>query len=254
MADQPHAPRPSGAKERSPSSASPRQQVRARLPVGLAVLAVVGLAAWVAVGQGGMAADAATPSPMAATAPPGSPVKDTVPARFPGAATALFAGGCFWCIEADFEKMPGVLEVESGYTAGKTANPTYQAVSAGHTGHTEGVRVIYDPTKVSYPQLVEYFWRHIDPTVKDRQFCDIGDQYRSGIYWQNEAERQTAEASRDALLKSGRFKTIHTELAPASVFYLAEDYHQDYYKKNTVRYNYYRLSCGRDARVKQLWE
>lgn len=253
MADQPHAPRPSGAKDRSPSSASPRQQVRARLPVGLAVLAVVGLAAWVAVGQGGMAADAATPSPMAATAPPGSPVKDTVPARFPGAATALFAGGCFWCIEADFEKMPGVLEVESGYTAGKTANPTYQAVSAGHTGHTEGVRVIYDPTKVSYPQLVEYFWRHIDPTVKDRQFCDIGDQYRSGIYWQNEAERQTAEASRDALLKSGRFKTIHTELAPASVFYLAEDYHQDYYKKNTVRYNYYRLSCGRDARVKQLW-
>lgn len=254
MADQPHAPRPSGAKERSPSSASPRQQVRARLPVGLAVLAVLGLAAWVAVGQGGMAADAATPSPMAATAPPGSPVKDTVPVRFPGAATALFAGGCFWCIEADFEKMPGVLEVESGYTAGKTANPTYQAVSAGHTGHTEGVRVIYDPTKVSYPQLVEYFWRHIDPTVKDRQFCDIGDQYRSGIYWQNEAERQTAEASRDALLKSGRFKTIHTELAPASVFYLAEDYHQDYYKKNTVRYNYYRLSCGRDARVKQLWE
>lgn len=169
-------------------------------------------------------------------------------------ATAVFAGGCFWCIEKDFEKLPGVVEVESGYTAGNTANPTYEQVSAGRTGHTEAVRVVYDPAKVSYAQLVEYFWRHIDPTVKDRQFCDVGSQYRSGIYWGNEAERQVALASRDALLKSGRFKTIHTELAPASAFYLAETYHQDYYKKNPVRYNYYRLSCGRDARVKALWE
>lgn len=169
-------------------------------------------------------------------------------------ATAVFAGGCFWCIEADFEKMAGVLEVESGYTAGKTNNPTYEDVSAGHTGHTEAVRVIYDPTKVSYPQLVAYFWRHIDPTVKDRQFCDVGSQYRSGIYWQNDAERLAAQASRDELLKSGRFKQIHTEIQPASKFYLAEDYHQNYYKKNPVRYNYYRLSCGRDARIKKLWE
>lgn len=169
-------------------------------------------------------------------------------------ATAVFAGGCFWCIEKDFEKLPGVVEVESGYTAGNTANPTYEQVSAGRTGHTEAVRVVYDPAKVSYAQLVEYFWRHIDPTVKDRQFCDVGSQYRSGIYWGNETERQVALASRDALLKSGRFKTIHTELAPASAFYLAETYHQDYYKKNPVRYNYYRLSCGRDARVKALWE
>ena len=169
-------------------------------------------------------------------------------------ATAVFAGGCFWCIEADFEKVAGVLEVESGYTAGKTNNPTYEDVSAGHTGHTEAVRVIYDPTKVSYPQLVAYFWRHIDPTVKDRQFCDVGSQYRSGIYWQNDAERLAAQASRDELLKSGRFKQIHTEIQPASKFYLAEDYHQNYYKKNPVRYNYYRLSCGRDAQVKQLWE
>ncbi len=169
-------------------------------------------------------------------------------------ATAVFAGGCFWCIEKDFEKLPGVVEVESGYTAGNTANPTYEQVSAGRTGHTEAVRVIYDPARVSYAQLVEYFWRHIDPTVKDRQFCDVGSQYRSGIYWGNEAERQVAQASRDALLKSGRFKIIHTELAPASTFYLAETYHQDYYKKNPVRYNYYRLSCGRDARVKALWE
>ena len=169
-------------------------------------------------------------------------------------ATAVFAGGCFWCIEADFEKLPGVASVESGYTAGKTPNPTYELVSNGHTGHTEAVRVTYDPAKVSYAQLVEYFWRHIDPTVKDRQFCDIGSQYRSGIYWGNDAERRVAEASRDALLKSGRFKTIHTELVPASAFFLAEDYHQDYYKKNELRYSYYRLSCGRDARVKSLWQ
>ena len=171
----------------------------------------------------------------------------------PAKATAIFAGGCFWCIEKDFEKLPGVIEVESGYTAGKTTQPTYEKVSAGQTGHTEAVRVIYDPAKVTYPQLVEYFWRHIDPTVKDRQFCDVGSQYRSGIYWQNEAERKVAEASRDALLKSGRFPTIHTELAAASTFWLAEDYHQDYYKKNPIRYNYYRTSCGRDARVEQLW-
>jgi peptide-methionine (S)-S-oxide reductase len=168
-------------------------------------------------------------------------------------ATAIFAGGCFWCIEKDFEKLPGVIEVESGYTAGRTANPSYEQVSSGGTGHAEAVRVIYDPRKVSYPQLVDYFWRHIDPTVKDRQFCDAGTQYRSGIYWQNEAERKAAEASRDALLKSGKFKTIYTELAPASTFWLAEDYHQDYYKKNPIRYNYYRKSCGRDARVEEVW-
>jgi peptide-methionine (S)-S-oxide reductase len=168
-------------------------------------------------------------------------------------AFALFAGGCFWCIEADFEKLAGVVAVDSGYTAGKTPNPTYAQVSAGNTGHTEAVRVLYDPSQVSYAQLVDYFWRHIDPTVKDQQFCDVGPHYRSGIYWQNEAERTVAEASRDALISSGRFTTIHTELAPASAFYLAEDYHQDYYKKNELRYNYYRLSCGRDARVKKLW-
>lgn len=170
------------------------------------------------------------------------------------AATAIFAGGCFWCTEADFEKLPGVIEAVSGYTDGKTPNPTYQAVSAGHTGHTEAVRVTYDPAKVSYSQLVEFFWKTIDPSEKDRQFCDIGDQYRSGIYWGNEAERQIVTASRDALQKTGRFKTIHTQLAPASSFYLAEDYHQDYYKKNSVRYSYYRLSCGRDAQLKRIWK
>ena len=171
----------------------------------------------------------------------------------PNNATAIFAGGCFWCVEKDFEKLPGVIEVESGYTAGRTKNPSYEAVSAGGTGHVEAVRVIYDPKKVSYPQLVDYFWHHIDPTVKDRQFCDAGTQYRSGIYWQNETERKIAEDSRDALLKSARFKVIYTELAPASAFYPAEEYHQDYYKKNPLRYNYYRASCGRDARVAEVW-
>jgi peptide-methionine (S)-S-oxide reductase len=168
-------------------------------------------------------------------------------------ATAIFAGGCFWCIEKDFEKLPGVIEAESGYTGGRTTQPTYEQIGTGRTGHTEAVRVIYDPAKVSYSQLVEYFWRHIDPTVKDRQFCDVGSQYRSGIYWQNDAERKVAEASRDALVKSKRFPAIHTELAAASTFWLAEDYHQDYYKKNPVRYNLYRANCGRDLRVEQLW-
>ncbi|EXI76628.1 MAG TPA: peptide-methionine (S)-S-oxide reductase MsrA [Candidatus Accumulibacter phosphatis] len=167
--------------------------------------------------------------------------------------TAIFAGGCFWCIEADFEKLPGVIAVESGYTAGRTPKPTYEQVSSGNTGHTEAVRVSYDARQLSYGQLLDYFWRHIDPTVRNRQFCDVGSQYRSGIYWQNEVERKAAEGSRDALLASGKLPRIETEIAAASVFYLAEEYHQDYYRKNSVRYSYYRLSCGRDARVRQIW-
>jgi peptide-methionine (S)-S-oxide reductase len=170
-----------------------------------------------------------------------------------GTATAIFAGGCFWCIEKDFEKLPGVLGAESGYTAGKTPNPTYEQVSAGETGHAEVVRVTYDPSKVSYSALLEYFWRHIDPTVKDRQFCDSGTQYRSGVYYGNESERAIIEASKANILKAGRIKQIQTEIAPASQFYPAEDYHQDYYKKNPVRYNLYRLNCGRDARVAEVW-
>ncbi|MBK8114711.1 MAG: peptide-methionine (S)-S-oxide reductase MsrA [Candidatus Accumulibacter sp.] len=167
--------------------------------------------------------------------------------------TAIFAGGCFWCIEADFEKLPGVLAAESGYTGGRTANPSYEQVSAGNTGHTEAIRVSYDPQRVSYPQLLDYFWRHIDPTVRNRQFCDVGTQYRSGIYWQNEVERKAAESSRDALLASGKLPHIETEIVAAATFYPAEEYHQDYYKKNPIRYAYYRQGCGRDARVKQIW-
>lgn len=176
--------------------------------------------------------------------------KTAKPAR---TATAIFAGGCFWCTESDFEKLPGVISAESGYTGGKTANPTYQEVSSGVTGHTEAVRVVYDPARVSYPELLTHLWRNIDPTVKDSQFCDHGSQYRSGIYYQNEEEHRTAEESRDALLKSGKFTRIYTEILAAGTFYPAEEYHQDYYKKNPVRYNFYRRGCGRDYRLRQLW-
>ena len=168
-------------------------------------------------------------------------------------AVAIFAGGCFWCVEQDFEKLDGVIEAESGYTGGRTTNPSYQQVGAGVTGHVEAVRVIYDPAKVSYRQLLDYYWRHIDPTAKDRQFCDRGPEYRSVIFWRTEDERRAAEASRDALRQSGRFPAIHTEILPASTFWMAETYHQDYYKNNPIRYNYYRMACGRDARVKELW-
>lgn len=171
----------------------------------------------------------------------------------PRSATAIFASGCFWCTESDFEKLPGVISAESGYTAGQAVNPSYEQVSAGGTGHTEAVRVTYDPTRVNYRQLLDHYWRNVDPTVKDRQFCDVGHQYRSGIYWQTEAERQAAEQSRDALLKSGRFAQIHTEILQATTFYPAEEYHQDYYKSNAITYGYYRFACGRDARVRQLW-
>jgi len=171
----------------------------------------------------------------------------------PTTKTAIFAGGCFWCIEADFEKLEGVIAVVSGYTAGASANPTYPQVSRGGTGHAEAVQVQYDPQKVSYGELVDYFWRHIDPTSKDRQFCDSGSQYRSGIYYQNADEEQLARKSKADLEKSGRFAKIYTEIEAFTRFYPAEEYHQDYYKKNPIRYQYYRFSCGRDARVESLW-
>ncbi|MFM2399449.1 MAG: hypothetical protein RL341_1606 [Pseudomonadota bacterium] len=167
--------------------------------------------------------------------------------------TAIFAGGCFWCVESDFDKVPGVLKTESGYTGGTVPNVTYEQVGKGNTGHAEAVRITFDPGKVSYAQLLDYFWRHIDPTVKDRQFCDIGPEYRSAIFAQGPAQLTAAQASKTALEKSGKFKQIHTEVVAAGPFYPAEEYHQDYYKKNPVRYNYYRKSCGRDARVAEVW-
>ncbi len=180
---------------------------------------------------------------------PAKPVVTTAPAG----ATAIFAGGCFWCIEADFEKLAGVISVESGYTGGQLTNPTYKQVSAGGTGHAEAVRVVYEPAKVSYQQLVDYFWHHIDPTVKDQQFCDVGSQYRSAIFYQGDAQKKIAEASKKALEQSGKLSHVYTEVVAASTFYPAEDYHQDYYKKNPVRYKYYRHGCGRDARVAEVW-
>jgi peptide-methionine (S)-S-oxide reductase len=168
-------------------------------------------------------------------------------------ATAIFAGGCFWCLEADFDKLPGVLSTESGYAGGTLRNPTYDQVSRGGTGHAESVRVTYDPAQVQYEKLLDYFWHHVDPTVKDRQFCDIGNQYRTAIFYQNDMQRRAALTSKAAFEKTGRFARIYTEIAPAGVFYPAEEYHQDYYKKNPIRYKYYRTSCGRDARVNEVW-
>lgn len=168
-------------------------------------------------------------------------------------ATAIFAGGCFWCVEADFEKLPGVIDAESGYTGGQEKNPTYQQVSAGRTGHAEAVRIRYDPAQISYEQLLTHFWRNIDPTVKNRQFCDSGAQYRTAIFYQGPAQRDAALASKAALEKEKRFERIETEVTAAGPFYPAEQYHQDYYKKNPVRYKFYRYNCGRDARLKELW-
>ena len=169
-------------------------------------------------------------------------------------ARAIFAGGCFWCVESDFDKVDGVLSTTSGYTGGTVANPSYEQVSSKRTGHAEAVEVVFDPRKVSYEKLVEHFWRTIDPTTKDRQFCDAGTPYRTAIFAVDAAQMQIALASRAALEKSKPFKEpIVTEIALATAFYPAEEYHQDYYKKNPLRYQYYRSSCGRDARVKQLW-
>ncbi len=170
----------------------------------------------------------------------------------PERAVATFAGGCFWCVESDFDHVPGVLETISGYTGGKVANPTYSQVSAGGTGHAESVEVVYDPRKVSFAQLLDYFWRHVDPTVKDQQFCDHGNQYRTAIFVHNDEERKLAEASKkkvEAELK----KPIYTEIVQAGPFYKAEDYHQDFYLKNPTKYKFYRWNCGRDQRLEQIW-
>ena len=169
-------------------------------------------------------------------------------------AKATFAGGCFWCVEADFDKVPGVLSTTSGYIGGKTANPTYEQVASKITGHAEAVEIVYDPSKVSYEKLVEHFWRTIDPTTKDAQFCDHGSPYRSAIFANDAAQLKIAQASLETLKKNKPFKDpVVTEILSAGPFYKAEDYHQDYYKKNPVRYQYYRSACGRDARLKQLW-
>ena len=167
---------------------------------------------------------------------------------------ATFAGGCFWCLEADLEKVEGVLSAVSGYTGGHAKDPTYKEVSAGGTGHTEAVRVEFDPQRVSYEELLEHFWRNIDPTVKDRQFCDVGSQYRSAIFYHDEAQRVAAERSRKVLATDPSFMgPIYTEIAASTTFYPAEEYHPDYAKHHPIRYRYYRRGCGRDRRLEELW-
>jgi peptide-methionine (S)-S-oxide reductase len=167
-------------------------------------------------------------------------------------ATATFAGGCFWCVEADFDKVEGVISTTSGYTGGRTANPSYEEVSRGGTGHAEAVEIVYDPAKVGYEKLLDVFWHNIDPLAKDRQFCDHGDQYRSAVFYHGDEQRALAEASKAAVAK--RFKQpIQAAIVAAGPFYKAEEYHQDYYVKNPVRYKFYRFNCGRDARLEELW-
>lgn len=176
------------------------------------------------------------------------------PASDKAVATATFAGGCFWCMEPPFDKLDGVVSTTSGYTGGQKKNPTYQEVSEGETGHAESVQVVYDPTKVSYAKLLDVFWHNIDPLTPNAQFCDHGTQYRSAIFYHNEEQKRLAEESKQKLEKSGRFtKPIVTQIVPASEFYPAEDYHQDYYQKNPIRYKYYRHGCGRDAVLAQIW-
>jgi len=167
---------------------------------------------------------------------------------------ATFAGGCFWCMEEALDKVDGVVSTTSGYTGGKKMNPTYEDVSAGETGHAESVEVLYDPAKVSYAKLLEVFWHNIDPTTPDRQFCDYGHQYRPAIFYHDETQKRLAEESKKALVKSKPFKgPIVTEIVPASEFYPAEEYHQDFYQKNPIRYRLYKYNCGRAQRLQELW-
>jgi len=169
-------------------------------------------------------------------------------------ATATFAGGCFWCMEPPFDKLDGVISTTSGYTGGHKENPSYKEVSQGGTGHAEAVQVVYDPQKISYTKLLEVYWRNIDPTMADGQFCDWGNQYRSEIYYETPEQRQQAEQSKAALEKGKPFKDpVVTRISAAGTFYPAEDYHQDYYLKNPLRYKFYRYGCGRDQRLEALW-
>jgi peptide-methionine (S)-S-oxide reductase len=169
-------------------------------------------------------------------------------------AKAYFAGGCFWCMEEAFEKVDGVVEVVSGYMGGTVTNPSYEEVSAGKTGHAESVEVRYDPAKVTYTQLLEAFWQNVDPLTPNAQFCDHGSQYRGAIFYQSDLEKRAAEESKHGIEQSKRFSTpIVTELTAASAFYPAEEYHQDFYKKNPVRYKFYKFTCGRAQRLESLW-
>jgi len=188
---------------------------------------------------------------MAAAA--GAALAQSGSAAGPQRAVATFAGGCFWCVEADFDKVPGVLGTTSGYIGGKLQNPTYSQVSGGSTGHTEAVEIVYDPSKVTFQKLLDVFWRNHDPLAKNRQFCDSGEQYRAGIFYHDEEQRKLAEETKKAVQAKFAPRVVHTEIAKATAFYKAEDYHQNYYEKNPIRYKLYRYNCGRDQRLEQLW-
>ena len=212
----------------------------ARIPMRVFCLMIL---AWVLASGPARAEDATAPAP--------APAPGAEPAMLE---TAIFAGGCFWCMEGPFDVIDGVVSTTSGYTGGSLPNPTYEQVSAGGTGHAESVQVTYDPQRVSYATLLEVFWRNIDPTVADQQFCDHGNQYRTAIFYKNDAQKEAALASRDALARAKPFKgEIKTEIVAAGAFYPAEDYHQDYYRKNPLRYKFYRYNCGRDQRLMELW-
>lgn len=178
----------------------------------------------------------------------------SLPATESKTETAIFAGGCFWCMEPPFDKLDGVISTTSGYTAGQTKNPTYKQVSAGGTGHTEAIKIVFDPDRISYRQLLDVFWKNIDPVAIDHQFCDHGTQYRSGIYYSNSQQELAARESLRYLEAHKPFEgSIATEIAAATTFYPAEEYHQNYYQKNPLRYKFYRYSCGRDQRLDELW-
>ena len=172
-------------------------------------------------------------------------------AAAPPRATATFAGGCFWCMEGPFDKLPGVISVTSGYTGGPVRNPSYEQVSSGGTGHRESVEIIFDPTKITYAKLLDVFWHNVDPLDNSGQFCDKGPQYRSAIYYHDATQQKLAEASKAAVEK--KLGRVATDILPASNFWRAEEYHQHYYKKNPVRYHFYRFNCGRDQRLKAVW-
>jgi peptide-methionine (S)-S-oxide reductase len=190
---------------------------------------------------------------MACSGGPEAQARQSVPAGAP-LDTATFAGGCFWCVEEVFDKVEGVVSTTSGYTGGHTQNPTYEEVITGRTGHAEVVRVVYDPVRVNYQQLLNVFWRNIDPLTLNRQFCAPGSQVRSAIFYENAEQHQLAEASKRALEQSGRFEQpIVTDINPATTFYPAEEYHQNYYQKKPLRYKFYKYSCGRAQRLEELW-
>ena len=209
---------------------------------------------WLRGGFVGGSAERAEPVPPApAAAADATDVRPAAAPTKPGTARAIFASGCFWCTEADFDKLPGVLSTTSGYTGGTMVNPDYKSVSSGRTGHAEAVEVIYDTSVVTYDDLLDHYWHNVDPFTAHRQFCDVGTQYRPELFVLNAEQRAAAEASKKRI--QGQFKdmAVVVTISDAGVFYPAEEYHQDYYKKNSAQYRFYRYGCGRDARLQAIW-